>query len=88
MKMLAPRKKLWSTPNDVIDQVLNNLLITSSGLRRVDCQDVLLSFVDVVYDIGAGDGRFLVRYFDIINFTTELCVVALCQPIYCKMYRC
>ena len=44
--MLAPRKKLWSTPSEVIDRALE-LLNPKEG--------------DVVYDIGAGDGRFLLR---------------------------
>jgi hypothetical protein len=44
--MLAPRKKLWSTPLEVIDIAIEKLQITSS---------------DIVFDIGAGDGRFLIR---------------------------
>lgn len=43
--MLAPRNKLWSTPLSVIDEAISALEITSS---------------DIVFDIGAGDGRFLV----------------------------
>jgi len=45
-KMLAPRKKLWSTPSEVLDKALELLEITSS---------------DVVFDVGAGDGRFVIR---------------------------
>jgi ubiquinone/menaquinone biosynthesis C-methylase UbiE len=44
--MLAPRKKLWSTPAEVIDRALD-LLSPEEG--------------DVLFDIGAGDGRFLLR---------------------------
>lgn len=43
--MIAPRKKLWSTPKEVID-------------KAIECLD--LSSDDVVYDLGAGDGRFIV----------------------------
>ena len=44
--MLAPRKKLWSTPIEVIDQAIS-LLNPSKD--------------EIVYDIGAGDGNFIVR---------------------------
>ena len=44
--MLAPRKKLWSTPMEVVDQAIDLLEIGAS---------------DTVVDIGAGDGRFMVR---------------------------
>mmetsp|Transcript_110 Transcript_110/g.103 ORF Transcript_110/g.103 Transcript_110/m.103 type:complete len:174 (+) Transcript_110:84-605(+) len=44
--MLAPRKKLWSTPLEVIEESIKQLNITDR---------------DIVYDIGAGDGRFLIR---------------------------
>lgn len=44
--MLAPRDKLWSTPDEVITKAIELLTI------RPD---------DIVYDIGAGDGRFLFR---------------------------
>lgn len=44
--MLAPRKSLWSTPIEVIDKAIEQLNISST---------------DIVYDIGAGDGRFLIR---------------------------
>jgi hypothetical protein len=44
--MLAPRKKLWSTPLEVVDRAIDLLEINSS---------------DTVVDIGAGDGRFMVR---------------------------
>ena len=41
---LAPRKKLWSTPIEVLDETLRLLALTAE---------------DVAVDIGAGDGRFL-----------------------------
>ena len=44
--MLAPRKKLWSTPLEVIDQAIQ-LLQPACG--------------ELVYDIGAGDGNFIIR---------------------------
>jgi len=44
--MLAPRKKLWSTPKAVID-VAERLL----SLKKDD----------VLYDIGCGDGRVLIQ---------------------------
>ena len=43
---LAPRKKLWSTPVEVQDAALGLLQVTEQ---------------DVVVDIGAGDGRFLMH---------------------------
>lgn len=45
--MLAPRKKLWSTPTKVLDVVVNEFLPLSPG--------------DVVVDIGSGDGRALLQ---------------------------
>lgn len=44
--MLAPRKKLWSTPIEVIDQAIALLKPTKDELT---------------YDIGAGDGNFIIR---------------------------
>lgn len=44
--MLAPRKTLWSTPPEVIEEAIRLLQINSN---------------DVVFDIGAGDGRFVIR---------------------------
>ena len=44
--MLAPRKKLWSTPSNVLDVV---------------CQWIQLKPGDVVCDIGCGDGRVLLH---------------------------
>lgn len=43
--MLAPRKKLWSSPNVAVDASVRLLNASKS---------------DVVYDIGCGDGRFLI----------------------------
>ena len=44
--MLAPRKKLWSTPLEVIDKAIELLQPVEPEL---------------VYDIGAGDGNFIIR---------------------------
>ncbi len=44
--MLAPTKKLWSTPLEVIDKAIELLSIGPH---------------DKVFDIGAGDGRFIIR---------------------------
>jgi tRNA G46 methylase TrmB len=55
--MLAPRKSLWSTPIEVIDKAIEQLSITST---------------DIVYDIGAGDGRFLIRCVE--NTTVSQCI--------------
>ena len=44
--MLAPRKKLWSTPSTAIDIAL---------------QFANLDVNDVVYDVGCGDGRVLIQ---------------------------
>lgn len=44
--MLAPRRKLWSTPEPAIDIALDFANLT------VD---------DAVYDVGCGDGRVLIR---------------------------
>jgi len=43
---LAPRKKLWSTPQEVMDEALGLLSLLED---------------DVAVDIGAGDGRFLLH---------------------------
>ena len=43
--MLAPRKKLWSTPPELV----------SKAIELLD-----IEFEDIVYDIGCGDGRFLI----------------------------
>jgi len=43
--MLAPRKKLWSTPIEAIQKAIECLNLTGD---------------DIVYDIGAGDGRFII----------------------------
>mmetsp|Transcript_2307 Transcript_2307/g.9917 ORF Transcript_2307/g.9917 Transcript_2307/m.9917 type:complete len:206 (-) Transcript_2307:148-765(-) len=44
--MLAPRRKLWSTPMAVVEQALELLDLSSE---------------DVVLDLGSGDGRFLLE---------------------------
>lgn len=44
--MLAPRLKLWSTPQEVILTALEMLNLKKD---------------DILYDIGAGDGRFLIH---------------------------
>lgn len=54
--MLAPRKKLWSTPTEVIDEAIQLLQPTST---------------DLVYDIGAGDGGFIIRCAQVTNATCE-----------------
>lgn len=48
--MLAPRKKLWSTPQEVVEKAIEMLKLQSG---------------DVCFDVGAGDGRFLLRYCEI-----------------------
>lgn len=47
--MLAPRKKLWSTPSEVLDKALEVLALGEE---------------DVCFDIGCGDGRFLFKCLD------------------------
>ena len=44
--MLAPRKKLWTTPKEVVEKAIN-LLAPEAG--------------EVVFDIGAGEGNFIIR---------------------------
>ena len=44
--MLAPRQKLWSTPFEVVDKAIEVFNLTES---------------DLIYDVGAGDGRFIIR---------------------------
>ena len=46
--MLAPRKKLWSTPKEAVDAALSLV----GPLRNCD----------VVYDVGCGDGRVLIHF--------------------------
>ena len=43
--MLAPRKKLWSTPVEVLEKAISLLDLREN---------------DVVYDIGAGNGNFII----------------------------
>ena len=47
ISMLAPRKKLWSTPSSAVDVALD----FASPLKQED----------VVFDVGCGDGRVLIR---------------------------
>ena len=42
--MIAPRKKLWSTPPEVIEAAIHHLNLSDK---------------DTLYDIGAGDCRFI-----------------------------
>ena len=44
--MLAPRKKLWSTPREAIGVAANLIQLTSS---------------DTLYDVGCGDGRVIIH---------------------------
>lgn len=46
-KMLAPRKKLWSTPSGAVDHALKWIQLKPN---------------DLVCDIGCGDGRILLRW--------------------------
>ena len=50
--MLAPRKNLWPTPIEIIDKAIELLNLTEN---------------DIVFDIGAGDGRFLFRICELTN---------------------
>ena len=54
--MLAPRKNLWSTPPEVIEAAID-LLQPTTG--------------DILYDIGAGDSRFLLQC---LKITRAYCV--------------
>ena len=45
--MLAPRERLWSTPEEVVAEAARLLALTPQ---------------DVVYDVGAGDGRVLLHF--------------------------
>jgi hypothetical protein len=45
--MLAPRRKLWSTPDQIVDEVIAAFPLISS---------------DKVVDIGCGDGRVILRW--------------------------
>ena len=61
--MLAPRKTLWSTPQEAMEQAIAFFDVRFAFLR-VDHRFCFLQLTeeDVVYDIGCGDGRFLVSY--------------------------
>jgi hypothetical protein len=59
--MLAPRRKLWSTPEPAIDIALDYANLTVN---------------DIVYDVGCGDGRVLIRMASMsINNTDDDCGV-------------
>ncbi len=57
--MLAPKKKLWSTPIEVITKSIEVLSISND---------------DIVYDIGAGDGRFVLNC---RKLTNAKCVIGI-----------
>jgi cyclopropane fatty-acyl-phospholipid synthase-like methyltransferase len=50
-KMLAPRKKLWTSPREALQLAIEALEIKEN---------------DVVYDIGCGDGSFLFLWKDFV----------------------
>lgn len=54
--MIAPRKKLWSTPDTVIDKLIESLPITSS---------------DTIADLGCGDGRVILRWAEHVSVTRK-----------------
>jgi hypothetical protein len=60
--MLAPRNKLWSTPLSVIDEAISALEINPEGYSAANFMNICsnTNTADIVFDIGAGDGRFLV----------------------------
>jgi cyclopropane fatty-acyl-phospholipid synthase-like methyltransferase len=58
--MLAPRQKLWSTPEPAIDIALDYANLTVN---------------DIVYDVGCGDGRVLIRMASMSINNTMMIVV-------------
>ena len=72
--MLAPRNKLWSTPMEVIERAIELLQLDKvegkGGEEGEGGDDVSISR-HVVWDIGAGDGRFLIRC---AETTTARCI--------------
>jgi 16S rRNA A1518/A1519 N6-dimethyltransferase RsmA/KsgA/DIM1 with predicted DNA glycosylase/AP lyase activity len=67
--MLAPRTKLWSTPIEVIDAAINCLSLHEN---------------DICYDVGAGDGRFLIRACEITHASTVGIEI---DPVRCDSIR-
>jgi hypothetical protein len=67
-EMLAPRKTLWSTPEEVIERVIERTTTTcpnteeGSSSNPDDTCWFALSRDDVVCDVGCGDGRVLLRW--------------------------
>jgi hypothetical protein len=65
--MLAPRKTLWSTPEEVIDRVIERTAAACPNTEEVSSCDnhegwFALHPDDVVCDVGCGDGRVLLRW--------------------------
>lgn len=52
--MLAPRKKLWSTPGEVVAKAVSALMLGRSGDDSIS----------TVFDVGAGDCRFVIACAD------------------------
>jgi hypothetical protein len=62
--MLAPRKTLWSTPDEVIERVIERTDPVVGGSNRNNKKDVWFALRpdDVVCDVGCGDGRVILRW--------------------------
>jgi hypothetical protein len=66
--MLAPRKTLWSTPEEVIERVIERTTTTACpNTGEGSCCDnheawFALTRDDVVCDVGCGDGRVILRW--------------------------
>ena len=72
---LAPRKKLWSTPGSVIAEAIRLLCISAD---------------DIVLDVGAGDGRFIIACAENTRWVTDsynICVppVSSCSSSSCLL---
>lgn len=59
--MLAPRKTLWSTPDAVIERVIERTNPDNAS-DRGDVVWFALDADDIVCDVGCGDGRVLLRW--------------------------